>query len=270
MSTVNINGVNLYYELLGEKNTLGTVAFFNGVMATTNSWVYQVPLFLKLGYQILLHDFKGQLKSDKPVGPYTFKDHAIEAKALMDELGIKKVHLIGTSYGGEVAMKFAILYPEYVKSISIIDSVSELDDNLKWMVQGWKNLAKGDPVDFFWGMAPSIYGNTFLKNNRETLEKRAQTLTKVPNDYFTGQIYLYDTFINDVFMTDELNQILCPALVVCGEDDILKKPKFSKIIANKIPNSEYALIPDCGHVTIFEKPNILNSLLLGFVVKYSD
>ncbi|MGC8015913.1 alpha/beta fold hydrolase, partial [Salmonella enterica] len=86
----------------------------------------------KMNYKILLHDFKGQLKSEKPKGPYSFKEHAYESKLLMDELDIKKVHIIGTSYGGEVALRFAIDYPQYVKSISIIDSVSELDETLKY------------------------------------------------------------------------------------------------------------------------------------------
>jgi 3-oxoadipate enol-lactonase len=57
--------------------------------------------------------------------------------------------------------------------------------------------------------------------------------------------------------------------VVCGEEDILKPVKFSKLIAENIPNSELAVIPNCGHVTIFEKPHVLNSMLLGFVLKHS-
>ncbi|XMB67277.1 alpha/beta hydrolase [Mycoplasmatota bacterium zrk1] len=261
----------LFYEVKGNNDGDEVIAFFNGVMASTNSWINQYPIFEKLGYKVLLHDFKGQLKSDKPIGPYTFKDHAKEAKVLMDHLKIKKVHIIGTSYGGEVAMRFAIEYPEVTKSISIIDSVSELDSVLEYFVSGWKTLAMERDVEkFYWGMLPTIYDSSFIEDNIETLKERVEKLKRVPGEYFVGQGYLYDTFINDVYMTDELSKIKCPALVVCGENDILKPVKFSKIIADNISDSEYVIIPDCGHVTIFEKPEVLNSMLIGFILKNSN
>jgi len=239
-------------------------------MASANSGFLQWPVFEKLGYKIILHDFKGQTLSDKPEGTYTFKEHAAEAKALFEHLGVSKVHLIGTSYGGEVAMRMAVDYPDMIKSVSIIDSVSELDDVLKLFVRYWKDLAaRGDGPSFFWGMTPSIYSNGFISRNMAMLTQRAQALSSISPDYFKGQISLYDTFEQDVYITDELPKIKCPALVVCGENDLLKPPKFSKLIAENIPNSEYVVIPDCGHVTIFEKPEALNSLLLGFVLKNS-
>lgn len=270
MSYFNHNGFNIYYEIKGDQNSKNTVAFLNGVMASRNSWVNQIPIFEKLGYKIILHDFKGQLLSDKPQGPYTFKEHAAEAKALLDFLGVEKAHLIGTSYGGEVAMRFAVDYPEITESISIINSVSELDDVLKLLIRNWRTLAKqGDPVEFFHGMLPTIYHSNYIKDNIEILTTRAQAFKNLPEDYLKGQIYLYDTFEQDVTMTHILKEIKCPALVVCGEDDILKPKKFAQIIADNIPRSEYITIPNCAHVTIFEKPNELNSVLLGFVFKNS-
>ena len=268
MANVTVNGVNLFYELIGNEDAKETVLFLNGVMASTSSWSLQTHVFKKMGFRILLHDFRGQLKSEKPQGSYSFHLHGTDTIALMDHLGIDKAHLIGTSYGGEVAMRLAIDYPERVKTISIIDSVSELDEVLKYFVLGWINLAKQqDGEGFFWGMMPSIYHNDFIVNNMDMLKKRAAAMNKVPADYLEGQINLYNTFLNDVYMTEELHKIQSKALVICGEKDILKPVKFSKIIADNIPNSEFAIIPDCGHVTIFEKPDILNSMLLGFVMK---
>ena len=90
-----------------------------------------------------------------------------------------------------------------------------------------------------------------------------------PNGYLGGQKTLYDSFAADVYMTGELPRIQCPALILCGEQDILKPPKFSKIMADNIPNSEYVTLPDCGHVAIFEKPKELESAIFGFVMKHS-
>ncbi|HOJ50240.1 MAG TPA: alpha/beta hydrolase [Spirochaetota bacterium] len=266
MPKLNVNGCNIYYEVRGNENSNDVVVFLNGVMATFNSWGFQIPVFEK-GFKILLHDFRGQLLSDKPKGPYSFKMHADDLKALLDHVGIKKAHIIGTSYGGEVGIKFAIEYPEMVKSLAIIDSVSEVDDLLRMFALQWRQLAVDkDPIKFYYGMLPSIYGNTFIKNNRKFLETRGEGLKNVDPSYFDGQVALYDTFLT-LNLTPELHKIKAPTIVVVGEDDILKRRKLSDIIVNNIPKCEYVIIPDCGHVTIFEKPDTLNSILLGFVTK---
>ena len=127
MSNFKANGVNLFYEVRGNKDAKETIVFLNGVMATTNSWYTLSKPFEDLGYRVLLHDFKGQLRSDKPKGPYSFQEHADELQALLAHLNIESAHFIGTSYGGEVALKYASLYQNHMKSMVIIDSTTELD-----------------------------------------------------------------------------------------------------------------------------------------------
>ncbi len=90
-------------------------------------------------------------------------------------------------------------------------------------------------------------------------------MNAIPKDYFDGQIGLYKTFIKDVTMTDELHKITCPSLIVCGKEDTLKPVKFSEIIADNINDSELVIIPDCGHVTIFEQPEMLNKSIVAFL-----
>lgn len=264
------NQVELYYEIRGRQDGAQTVAFLNGVMASVSSWNLLSPVFERAGFRVILHDFKGQLKSSKPEGPYSFDQHCAEARELFAYLGVERLHLVGTSYGGEAAMKFAILYPDMVQSISVIDSVSELDPVCGGFVTSWKALCDtGDGENFFRGITPSIYGSSFIAGNAEQLAGRARALKNNPNGYLEGQKILYDSFVNSVTMTEELGDIRCPALVLCGEQDILKPPKFSQIIAERIPNAEYLTIPDCGHVAIFEKPKELESAIFGFIMKNS-
>jgi 3-oxoadipate enol-lactonase len=260
--------VDLFYEIKGNPDSSNTVLFLNGVMASTSSWVNQLPPFQSAGFKIVLHDFRGQLKSSKPQGPYTFAQHAQDVMALMDHLNIPSAHLIGTSYGGEVALRCALDFPTLVTSLSIIDSVSELDETLKSTVTEWKDAAATHHGEtFFYRMMPSIYSPGFIEKNRDMLSQRAKAMNAVSLDYFDGQITLYETFLNDVTMTSELHRIHCPTLILCGELDTLKPLKFSAIMAQAIQGSEYLTIPDCGHVAIFEKPNELNSALLGFILK---
>ncbi|NLC05293.1 MAG: alpha/beta hydrolase [Erysipelothrix sp.] len=268
MSYFESDGIKLYYEVYGDDSAKETVFLLNGVMASTNSWHNLLDTFKQLNMRVVLHDFMGQMRSDKPQGPYTFKQHVDQLLALSDYLNVDTFHLLGTSYGSEVAMRCAIDHPQRVLSLTLIDGVSETNDVMRAFLNSWKTLCDlEDPYDFFWGMAPSIYGNTFMKKNYDFLEKRALAMRKVDRSYFEGQKILYDTFLKEVDFTDELHHIQCPALVVVGEEDILKPVVFSRIIASHIKNSEIYIIPDCGHVTVFEKEDELKTLITGFYAK---
>lgn len=268
MSTYTINDVELYYEVIGNPNAKEVIVFLNGVMASTSSWLNQVEYFRKMDYRILLHDFKGQLKSDKPQGPYTFHQHAFETVELMQELGIEKAHIIGTSYGGEVGLRMAIDFPLFVQSLCVIDSVSELDPLLESFVLSWRHLCDDlDGEAFFNGIMPTIYGEKYIRENLELLQKRALAMKNLPEEYFIGQTYLYDTFLQDVTMTNELHQIKCPVLILNGADDLLKPAKFSRILHENIEHSLWIEIPDCGHVAIIEQAETVNTCLLGFLKK---
>ncbi|NBG88686.1 alpha/beta fold hydrolase [Isachenkonia alkalipeptolytica] len=269
MAYMKIKDINFYYEVKGNPDGEKTIVFLNGVMASTNSWKSYVKIFEALNFKIILHDFKGQLLSDKPKGPYRFEDHAKETRELLKALGVKKAHFIGTSYGGEVGMKFGVLFPEMVESLTLINSVSEMDETLRLFVEGWKESAgRKDGEAFFWDLAPTIYHSSFLEKDPEGLKKRARGMKNLDEEFFQGQIALYDTFLQDIYMTDELYLIKAPTLIIGGEKDLLKSIKFQEILAKNIPHAEYVVIPDCGHVTIFEKEEELKTLLLGFVMKH--
>jgi 3-oxoadipate enol-lactonase len=265
---LSIKHFKLHVEDLGYPKG-EAVVFLNGVMASTSSWYTLMKYFVKNDFRVVLHDFKGQLRSDHPEGSYTFKEHAEETIMILKQLGIHRAHFVGTSYGGEVALNIGFRYPEFVKSLVIIDSTSEFDMKMKIEIERWIELCKlKDGYQFFHGIAKSIYGKTFLKKNKKSMEERAIATSKVPDSYFEGQIKLYETFIHDVNMTDRLHEIKAPTLVVCGDQDHLKPLKFSKKIHDEILGSELVVLEDCGHVAIFEKPNEIETLMIGFIHKH--
>ncbi len=259
--------VKIHHELRGPEDAQETIIFLNGVMASVSSWNYYADYFTGHGYRILLHDFRGQLLSDKPTHPCTFEDHVMDLKEIMVESGIKKAHLIGTSYGGEVAMLFACTFPSMMESLSVIDSVSERDALLDSFIESWKTAASVmNPSDYLKIMIPTIYGNTFISENRSFLDKKITNMNSLPEDFLTGQINLYNTFLS-LNITAQLKEISVPALIICGEEDILKPARFSRIIAANIPEATLRIIPDCGHVAIFEKPEEVKQLCADFIKK---
>lgn len=269
MAYMKINDVNFYYEIKGNPDGEKAIVFLNGVMASVSSWRTYVKLFEPFNFKIILLDFKGQLLSDKPKGPYRFEDHALELKTMLQALGVKQAHFIGTSYGGEVGIKYAALFPEMVESLTLINAVSEMNESLRLFVEGWKQSAmKKEGESFFWHLAPTVYYSSYLKKEKEDLERKAKGMKNLDDEFFDGQIALYETFLEDIYMTDELQNIKAPTLIITGEKDILKTPELQEILAKNIVNAEQVIIPDSGHVAIFEKEEEIKTLLLGFVMKH--
>ncbi len=268
MLITNDLGLKLYVETLNMDKKADAVFFLNGVMASVNSWGYQRGVFEDAGFKLVFHDFINQLRSDKSEQVYTLHQHCQDIAVIMNELNITSAHFIGTSYGGEVAMKMAIDFPDRVKTISVIDSTSETDPLMIHQVRMWQMMARNlSKENFFLGILPSIYGEKYLREYGETLRKRAKDFNGLPDDYMTGLCSLIDTFVNDVDFTWDLTKITVKALVVCGQDDILKPVRYSMQIAQLIPDCEFLILPQCGHVAIYEASNALNSCLLGFIMK---
>ncbi|HDJ83867.1 MAG TPA: alpha/beta hydrolase, partial [Desulfurococcaceae archaeon] len=147
MPYTKVNNVNIYYEVHGEGEP---VVLLNGIFMNTKSWFYQYTV-LSRKYKVILHDLRGQWNSEKPKNEdaYSIEIHADDLKELLDKLRITNIHLVGTSYGGEIALQFAIKYPEYVKDLIVITAASEIHLDLKLSALRWMEGAKTkDPYKF--------------------------------------------------------------------------------------------------------------------------
>jgi 3-oxoadipate enol-lactonase len=189
-------------------------------------------------------------------------------KALLDKLGIEKIHIISTSYGGVVGLHFTLTYPGYVQSLMLIDGLAETDGNFRWTIANWQELLQeGDMVSLFRAIVPAIYSNFYLENNEKALREREQLLKNSPRDFMEAFSRLLTNALQNSNYPHELHKIKCPVFLACGDHDHLTPIRLSRIIKEQIPQAEFVVIPQCGHTTIYEKPDLVNTLALGFIIK---
>ncbi|MCL6641896.1 MAG: alpha/beta hydrolase [Candidatus Bipolaricaulota bacterium] len=257
MPKTRVNGIELYYELHG-KPTKETVLFANGVLADTRSWAGQLQAFAE--YTLLLFDFRGQGRSDKPEGRYSMEGHATDAVGLLETLGIERVHWVGVSYGGEVGLIVAARYP--VASLTVAASVSHIEPPLKNRIDRWIAAAStADPERFFDETVTDIFSPRFRAQNPQFLELVRQSYKSL--DY-GATVRLLEAF-QGLNITPELHTISAPTLVLCGADDQLKPVSYSRIIHSAIAHSQFVVIPDCGHALTFERPQEFNDRVINFL-----
>lgn len=107
-----VNGTKLYYEITGAGQPL---VLIHGNFGDRRHWDLQ---FIELSkkYKVLRYDCRGYGKSALPKADEAYKD-CEDLKALMEFFGIKKAHLCGLSQGGDIAIDFALAYPEMAISL---------------------------------------------------------------------------------------------------------------------------------------------------------
>lgn len=260
-----VNGVELYYELHGPEQA-DVLVLSNGILMSTASWAYQLPVLSRY-LRVLLYDCRGMWQSAHPAGPYSMDLHADDLAALLDHLKIETAHIGGISYGGEISLAFSLRHPQRVRSLVVSSSVATADAEMQERTATWWAAARArDPEALFEATAPFNFSPAWAAANQALL---AAARARYASLDMVAFLELMGAF-SHLDLLGQLSQIQVPALVLVGEEDILKPPKYSRWIAAAIPGAELAIIPGGGHAVSWEKPGVFNSLVLGFTLKHTS
>jgi pimeloyl-ACP methyl ester carboxylesterase len=114
MSSVEVNGVSLYYEVAGEGEPLALV---HGSWSNAMSWAGVVP-GLAEAYRVLSYDRRGHSRSERPDGPGSIDEDGDDLAALLEVLELAPAHVVTSSWGGNIALRLAARRPELFRSLS--------------------------------------------------------------------------------------------------------------------------------------------------------
>lgn len=263
MPTIRVNGTTLYYELHGSAGAPVLVLNNGIIMNAAASWALQTHA-LSRHYRLLQYDCRGQGQSAHPDEPYSMALHAADLAALLDALAVERAHIAGISYGGEVAQAFALAYPARVRSLILIDTVSELGPELRATGESWRDAAlRADPVAFYNALIGWNFSPEFIREHAALLadaRKRYEAL-----DY-PAVVRLCDSFLA-VDFTSRLGEIKAPTCIIVGELDLLKGPAYARVLKRGIPHAELHILSGAGHASSWERPEEFNTVILGFLAK---
>jgi len=264
MPRIEVNGIQIYYEEHGwDKEGAEVLVLSNGVLMSTASWAFQTPV-LSRHYRLLLYDCRGMWQSEHPPGPYSMELHADDLAALLEALGVKEAHIGGISYGAEISLVFALKYPQKARSLILSSAVSQVDALLQGLMESWVAATRARDAEMLFQVTyPLNFSEAWIAANPAALDAARERYKTLDLDAFLELLLSFCRL--DV--TAELQKIAVPALVIVGEEDILKPRKYAEIIAREIPHAEFAIVPHAGHAVLWEQAGLFNSLILGFLAK---
>lgn len=251
MNEMGTTVARLPYEIFGPEDG-PTLLLIQGLGAQMVGWN---PGFIQeltnRGFQVVIFDNRDIGQADKfPGQSYTVSDMAHDTVALLDELGLDKVHVLGQSMGGMIAQELSIRWPERVETLTLFFTSGSTDH-----VIGSDTVAERESVP------PATNREEFIE--RYVKGERPCSSEAYPQDTeWLAELggLLWDR-CQDVSgggrQIDAVNQssdrrpylknISFPTLMVCGTADQLISPEGSKELHELIPNSELEIFTGMGH-----------------------
>lgn len=266
MSTFKYKGKNIYYEVYGEGEP---IIILNGIMMSCQSWKSFLDCFDN-NCKVILLDFADQGNSDKWDVGYDQNLQVNILNEFIDYMRLDKIHLFGISYGGEVALQFAVKYQNKLLSLLLSNTTPYTFKQLKEAGFAWIKAAQTyDGETFFEVCMPLIYSCSFFDKEYEWLNNRKKLFSQVlTKEWYDGFIRLVNSAENyDV--REEIQDIKVPTLVISADKDQVTPVPYQEEIVSKIQNSHHILIKDAGHAVMYEKPVEFMSIVKGFLTMYN-
>ena len=266
----NEEPVNIYYE---DSGTGLPVVFIHGWPLSGSMWEYQVTQLPQQGLRCITYDRRGFGKSDRPFGCYGYNTLAGDLKALLDELNLHKVTLVGFSMGGgEIAKYFSLYGGERVAKVVLISAV------VPYMLQTADN-PDGVPQEAFDKMLKEItddrpgfleefnkdfYGVELL-NKPVTDAYLTNALTQGLNASPIATIECAKSFSSTDFR-DDIPKINVPTLIIHGDKDktVPIKATAEQAVEN-IKGAVLKVYEGAPHGLWFTEKDKLNQDLIDFI-----
>ena len=264
MPIVNINGVDLNYEVTGQGEA---VVFLHGYTGSTQDWANQVPV-LSPKYQVIALDHRGHGKSAAPSREeeYSVPIFADDVFRLLRLLTIRKCCLVGHSLGGFIALEFALEHQDMLAALALVDTSSgqfARDPNYTRLRQKLDELARSQGMEaaFEYDAANNPRRIERFQKHPELKEIARQRMLMTSVD---GYIYISRSIGEWRSVTSRLPEIRVPTLICWGDED---SPFTEAIQTLKrgIADSELVTVKGVGHSPHEEAPDVFNEALLRFL-----
>ena len=272
---VDFDGLGLAVE--GNRMVERPVLFLlhGGPGGDHSSFKTQATAELRDVAQLVYVDHRGSGRSE-PADPsaYTLDDNIEDLEALRKTLGLERISILGSSYGGMVAIGYAIRYPDRVANLVLAATAAShhfMDDAKRILAERgdteqqricqllWDgNFESQEQLRDYYQLMGPMYSTTFDEAAFEPVWERGIRNFEQTNIGFSGFLKTFDYI-------DQLATIPCPTLVLAGAHDWICAPKHSQVIADLIPRAHLKVFANSAHSIAQDEPAEFLAAVRGFL-----
>jgi len=257
------DGTRIHYEVTGLTKR-APVLLVQGLGGEKNSWNLQRAA-LALRHRTIAFDNRGAGRSDKPDGKYNLEEMADDAIAVLDAAGIENAHVVGLSMGGAISQIIALKHPNRVRSLTLVATACRNHAWREELLQSWATTAETEGMTAVGKEAARwMIGPRSFRRVLPALGWMGPLQLFNPANAFVSQVKAILS-TDDGALNTELANIVCPTMVVVGNQDVLTPRGDAEEIASLIPTAELVVISGGAHGLHIEHASTFNRILLEFL-----
>ena len=216
-------------------------------------------------FDVILFDNRGIGESDAPPGPYTVAEMAADAVQVLDEAGVARAHVVGTSLGGMIAQELALAYPERVDRLVLACTTpggQKAHPMPQVTVALMAEAATLEPAVALRRFVENALAPATVEAHPEIVEQimAHRLATAQQPAAWAAQASAGATF--DAY--DRLGGLAAPTLVQHGDEDVVVDPRNADLLVELLPDARLERVPG-GHLFFWEAPEQFVSSVSGFL-----
>jgi 3-oxoadipate enol-lactonase len=258
-------GIDIHYRVTGDGPE--TILLVNGVGDDLDAWPNQLPDLLAAGLRVVTFDNRGVGRSGQPAGPYTSREMAADAKAVVEALELGPFHIVGVSMGGCIALEYALANPGDLRSAIFANTYARPDPFTYAAFEAWGLIAEAAGTSVLMHqMAPWIFSPSFYEAQPAKVAALVAEMERSPQPPAAFAAQIGALLSHDCL--ERLDGIRTRSLVLVADDDIIIRPALSRRLFDGLPDAEWAVVPG-GHGAFWENPGTWNRTVIDFVARES-
>ena len=257
MKTFNYKNITVSYNEVGKGTTM---LFLHGFLENQSLW-NKIAVHFSQKYRVITVDLLGHGNTECTGYVHTMEDQADMLFALISHLRLRKINVIGHSMGGYIALAFAELYPDHVKSLTLINSTSRADsDERKLNRERAMDVVKKNASTFIRMATQNLFEKDLHSTMKNQINKFTQEALKTP---LQGVIASLGGMKIRIDREALLHFGPYPKLIIAGEKDTIMPVNDIK---EEVAGTEVTLeVINCGHVAPLEAPELVIEKLKSFL-----
>jgi pimeloyl-ACP methyl ester carboxylesterase len=233
-----------------------TVVFLHGlVMDNLSSWYFAASNQVSRVADIVLYDLRGHGKSERTATGYGVADQVADLLAVLDAINVDQpVYLVGNSFGGLLALAFAIRHPERTAGLVLVDG--HFGDDTFAVEMATTLQLQGEERD---QRIAESFSNWLGRHS----ERKTNRLAATAGALIGGTSLVADLAATHALTRAELARISAPVLGIYGEVSDLRFRAERTLAA--IPGAELVIVPGCGHSVLWDATAEIRERIVDFV-----
>ena len=241
--------INYYSVLSDKKSPDKTLVFLHGWGVDSNLWFKLIPELTNKNYSLYFLDLPGFGQSQVPNSIYDVDDYKKIVYEFVRKIGLKKINLIGHSFGGRISIKLAAENPDFLEKIILVDTAG---------------IVTASKIKKITALIAKVISPIFKPSFMQPLRRKLY--------FFIGSEYLENEKLSKIFskvVSENLTRLLTlikkPTLILWGKNDNVTPLYYGELMNKLIPKSKLVVFKKAGHFSFLDQPEEFVKELIKFI-----